>query len=358
MYQQPKKHLAERGIELKEVYKDDEISFELSGSRISSPQRYQLLSLLVLIFTLVYPNLLLFVLGLSLAFWSSRRFKLIISSARGVELHLIVLFPYRQLRLPLIDTQIKQFQEKEPVAQSLQANSDHLSSTQLNHLTFVSLVLSHPSLHGEPLTLLKLDQESGQVFSRVFASCLKLAYQKRNLSSKTPLALFKHEPGEWVIALIDLFPKYLAPKSNSQFNRTKVTWWSVSNTHLYLSISAIIVCCILIIFQATLSISLLLGITITLVFSRESFLIEPDEITWRKSLLGIPLRELRFSKMVHTKLEEDIHAPSGRHILIYDPVNPLNTLVIGQAWDAAWIHKELSAGLRLCKTSHLPNVLR
>lgn len=357
MYHKTQEHLAKRGIELKEVFQDHEIRFEFSASRISSPQRYQLLSLLLLLFTLIYPNSPLFIIGLSIAFWSSRRFKLSVSSVKGVELQLIVLVPYKRIRLPLIDTQIKQYKETDTTHHPPRYSYESSRSIQQEHLNFVSLVLSHPNLYGEPLTLLKADQESAQLFSQTFASWLKLAYQKRNLSSKTPLALFKHEPGEWVVALIDLFPSCLAPKRSSQFNRTRVTWWAVTYTSLYLSTLAIIICCLLIIFQASLGLYLLLSILLTLLFSRESFFIEPSGVTWRKSLLGIPIKELKFSQKVHTKLEGDIHAPKGRHVLISDPTFPFNTLVIGQAWDAAWIYRELCEGLKTSKTKHLRDII-
>ncbi len=345
MYQKPKEQLAKRGIELKEYYSDEEISFELLGSRISLPQRYQLLALLILLFTLIKPSLLLFLSGISLAFWSSRRFKLSVSSLKGVELQLIVLLPYKRIRLPLIDTQIKQFTVNDRLL-NLPQDLTTDPATSSKKMSFVSLVLTHPKLFGEPLTLLNLDQESGQLFSRMFASWLKLAHQKRNLNSKQPLSLFKHEPGEWVIALIDLFPQYLAPKSHSTHSSTRLTWWSVSNAKLLLSVCTIIGSCLLILFHAPLGLGLITLTIMILMFSRESIYIEKESITWQKKLLGIPFKELMLSKKIYTTLEEDLHAPSGRHLLVCDPVSPFNMLVVGQAWDAAWIHKELCKGIK------------
>jgi hypothetical protein len=198
-------------------------------------------------------------------------------------------------------------------------------------MSFVSLVLTHPKLYGEPLTLLNLDQELGMVFSRVFVSWLKLAHQKRTLDSKQPLSLFKHEPGKWVIALINLFPQYLAPKSCSTLGYTRLTWWSVSNAKLLLSGFGIIGSCFLVLFYASLGIALITVTIMFLMFSRESMYIEKQSITWQKKLLGIPFKELTFSGEIYTILEEDIHAPSGRQLLICDPVSPFNTLVLGQA---------------------------
>jgi hypothetical protein len=124
-----------------------------------------------------------------------------------------------------------------------------------------------------------------------------------------------------------------------------LTWWSVSHAKLLLSVCAIVGSCFLILFNALLGLGLITSTIIILIFSRESIYIEKESITWQKKLLGIPFKELTLSGKVYTTLEEDLHAPSGRHLLICDPLSPFNMLVVGQAWDAAWIHKELCKGI-------------
>ena len=71
--------------------------YQLKASCVSSPQRYQLLALLLLLFTLIKPQMVTFVLGICIAGWSSRRLKLSVSSTEGVELSLMILLPYQKV---------------------------------------------------------------------------------------------------------------------------------------------------------------------------------------------------------------------------------------------------------------------
>jgi len=360
MFQQPREELAPdelvtNRIEIKILDRDHDLCYQLNGSCISSPQRYQLLSILILIITLVVPQPFTLVIGLVLAGWSSRRFKLEVSSMKGVELSLYMIFPYRKVRLPLLGTQIKIFELQPHHSSVFSLNTMEqkvISDTSENRL--VEIGLTHPKLDTDPLTLLSLNPESARKLSHLFASWVRKVQQERSLSARTPLQLFNHEPGEWMIAMIDLFPYVLGPKRKGSQICTQLSWWSPSNALIIISLSILILGCVVILLHPLIGSFLILFSLVLLSSDREEFILDRQEVVWRKLRLGLPIHELTFGPQLNLKLEEDLHAPSGRRLLITDVRNPLITLVTGHPWDAAWIFKELTG----CIEHHRQTVLQ
>ena len=332
---------ATHGIELKTLNRGIDLCYQIKGSCISSPQRYQLLSIVILLITLIKPQIFTLIVGLALAGWSSRRFKLTVSSTNGVELTLFMILPYKKVKLPLLGTQIKLFdiQAASSPSKDLQFNTSSVENQ------LVELGLTHPKLHTDPLTLLSLDRRSARKISQLFGQWVKQVHQERSLSARTPLRLFNHEPGEWMIAMIDLFPYILAPKCYQSVVRTKLSWWSPSSSIILVALGVMTLGILLILFQPLIG-SLLICFALTLICSdREVFILDQQEVIWRKFRLGLPVNELNFGTQLNLKLEEDLHAPSGRRVLVTNTADPLMTLSTGHPWDSAWIFRELKGSL-------------
>ena len=309
--------------------------YELSGSRISSPQRYQLLSLLILFVTFIVPNVLTFVIGIWLAGWSSRRFSLSVSPQSGVELTLSMILPYKRLRLPLLSTQLKRIGHFRPMQKATASTSMGDGS----HL--VELILTHPELYNGSIPLIKVDHEIATALCQKFAHWVRESYHIRSSHSREPLELYKVEPGEWIIALIELFPVLLAPRRTVSIISTNLSYWSPQLSSVLISCTALMFGLVAVLLSPSFSVMMLSISILTLLSAREHIRIDRNHMIWRKSLLGVTTEEQKLSISVITNLESDLHAPSGRRLHLIDlHFNP-KLLTIGNTWDAAWLDREI-----------------
>lgn len=315
----------------------------LSGPQVLAPLRYYLIAGLLFSISVVKPQPLTPCLAIALTLWACRRFSLIISSEQGVILTLTSLIPYRSIKLPLLQTQLK-------------LNS--IASTGLFHkkidrkphdLMYVALV--HPQLYKRQIILMTTSRATGERLTLLFSHLLNLAHNERSIVSKSPLSLYHSEPGEWGVTLIELFPKLFGPRVNSHLLGSELYWWSPTALTLALSPMLFGLGLYLILFQPWLSIVFILLSICVVIFSRDNLLVRHDGIEWTSHFLGLPLKSRSLSSQLVLELECDLHAPNGRRVCLIDQVTK-KVLRLGRPWDSAWIHRELSLAMARHARNH------
>ncbi len=337
------KTLSRRDWEIVDNNNAGQGQYMLRGSRVSSPQRYQLLALLLLFITLISPQPLTAITGLWLAGWASRRFTLSVSADHGIELTSILLFPYRRIRLPLLSTQLKVIEVYS--SESFSRLKQSPEQGQQDHLRLIDLALAHPELRESPVVLMRLEYHQGLKLCRLFASWTHVSHQRRSISSLSPLPLFNSEPGEWVIALLDLFPYLLGPRRDFNDIHTKLSYWAPRQTSIIITVIATLLACMIALISPVIAMSLVFGSLASLCAVREHIYIDHHHLIWRRSVFNITNDEKVFSPKVQATLERGIHTPSGRSVYLAESLNTQDSMMIGKPWDAAWIHREINKGL-------------
>jgi hypothetical protein len=205
----------------------------------------------------------------------------------------------------------------------------------------VDIVLDHPLLY-EPITLLTQAYSSGKRLARVFDQLIERAYQYNQITVKRPFELFKYEPGEWVISLMELFPQILLPAKKESLAQTKLSWWSPSRYLCYSVFLSVILGLFVTLSAPYLGFTIALLSITSLISTRETLLIEShsQELIWRRNVLGILTAEKRLDAPLWVKLEHDLYAPNGRSVTIGSSKS-LTSLNLGQPWDAFWIYQEI-----------------
>ena len=308
----------------------------ISGWCVASPQRYFMLTLTLIAMGLIFESLITCVIGLGIALWSARRFRVTISPDQEVSVSFRLIIPYQRYNLPLTHTQVRLLRRM---------NQSQSTTRSLQATDAVDVVIAHPLLQ-EPIILLTQNYASGKHLSRIFDQLGERAYQHRQSSIKEPFELFKHEPGEWVISLMELFPQLLLPVKKNALTHTVLSWWSPSKRLCYRVMISIILGLFVTLSAPYLGLIITLLSVGSMVSVREKVIISyyDQSLTWRRSILGVLIAEERLEAPLWVKLEHDLYAPNGRSVTIGGS-RDFTSLSLGQPWDAFWIYQEVEKAL-------------
>ena len=153
------------------------------------------------------------------------------------------------------------------------------------------------------------------------------------------LEYFEEEPGEWIICLIELFPKIFAPRRISTLNSYKMSWWA-PRWQLGITLVLMTFCLVFITpYIPTLACTTYLIFILIFLSQREVLLVDRQSLRWERHVLGINVSYQQWNT-INSVLNTHLYAPSGISVLIYDKMYQ-HGKEFGHTWDAAWIHQEL-----------------
>ena len=317
----------------------------ISGWCTLAPHRYGLLALILLMLGLLYQITLFTLAALVLIAYTTQRFSLWVTVNQAVcfKKYFLAVIPYQVKYLPL-DCQLSIEGSTDPVnihdvRYPTHSNSSHSS---------VYLFLEHHLLPPGYQPVLHCEYTRALQLQKLFTSQLKHFMQVRlSDNSGKKIEYFTEEPGEWMICLIELLPKVFGPRRIFKTTHCQLSWWAPRlQTTVPLAIIAILLASVS--FYAPLFVLIVyLLFACIMITQRETYWMNHSELHWKRYILGICIAHKQWNTLHHIKptLHTHLYAPSGDYVMIYD-TERLQTHVVGNSWDSAWIYYELKQALQ------------
>jgi hypothetical protein len=318
----------------------------ITGWRTLAPQRYGLLALILIMMGLLYQIIFCTLASILLILYATQRFSIRIDPYHGlcVTYYALAIIPYRKKYAPLTSVLLIEdimdpypssslFDFKTPVPKMIQ-NNRIIQTGSVDVFLQHSLIpkWSHLLIHCEYERALKLQKLFKKEVQRI--SILRLT---QNEGEK--LEYFEEEPGEWIICLIELFPKIFAPRRISTLNSYKMSWWA-PRWQLGITLVLMTFCLVFITpYIPTLACTTYLIFILIFLSQREVLLVDRQSLRWERHVLGINVSYQQWNT-INSVLNTHLYAPSGISVLIYDKMYQ-HGKEFGHTWDAAWIHQEL-----------------
>lgn len=300
----------------------DATGLEVSGWRVLSPQRYVLLSLVLLGLGGLYHQPWLIFGGGVLIAWITRRAHLLVSAERGCVLSLSMCgLTYQRLRLPLwTPAHIERHGALSTVWLGSLKSSFHIYELSICH------------------------RERAEEYLALYREGARRAQASRLVHPVSPPLSMN---GEWQVSLIELFPLISGPRSSSTMGELRLSWWAPRIGDLITGASLLTLSPFSLVLSPSgglwpLMLSLLSCVCVFF-GCREELMLTSTEYQWTRRWLRFPIARQRWSSEVSVSLVSDPSAPHGRHVLLYEPGAPESAKALGATWDSDWIWSQLAS---------------
>jgi len=292
----------------------------VSGWRVLSPQRYALMSIVLLSLGLLYSHPLLVISGLTLTAWATRRAHLELSPERGGLLKLSSCgFTYARYSFPA------------------------WSPMKIERRGALG-VLWLGSLEStfELFELFVCDYERAEELARLYHEGARRAQAHRLVEPPAPQG--QSAVGEWQISLIELTSLLSGPRATHSVSQSRLTWWAPSAPAISSSLLLLALTPFTLLFaEGMWPVLLSLTVALSLIFGpREELYLSQSALIWRRTWLMVSLCSRVWPASVQRSLINDPGAPHGRYILIHEPGALSSAHAVGHSWDSDWIWSQLT----------------